>query len=347
MDINESWLDEHPEYIEILEKIIEYEKQLDPEEFEDSRSLERHNKEEGTNHDVHWRNTKIGYHPSKLYQLEVQGFIDRIQNSNSRTTYSMSSWRDEIEDIVKKFKNKYDGNTRIEMHDFPDENELEEMGIFDDVVGYEDVKFLMRRAMSADDIVNVLLVGPKGSAKTVFLMCINKLDKSEYISGQPTTGPGFYDVMFEEKPRYVAIDEIDNADAKTQKSLADYTETGILVETKGNNKRRKLKTNTKTFAAANRMSDIIDEIANRFVDLHFEPYTHSEFIEVCEHIIPRNEDKSKKEAKMIAEAVWDFEGFGNVRKALQAARLSRGDPEKILDILDDYSADQKQLLTSV
>lgn len=347
MDVNNQYLDEHPEYIEILDKIIKLEQNLDPEDFKDRGSLERFNDNNDTDHDVYWRNTDIAAHPSKLYQLEINGFIDRVVDTNSTTCYSMSDYREEIAELVTEFKNKYDDGTRIEMHDFPDEDELEEMGIFDDVVGYDDIKFLMRRAMTADDIVNILLVGPKGSAKTVFLMCINKLDNSEYISGKPTTGPGFYDVMFDETPRYVAIDEIDNADSGTQKALADYTETGILVEAKGNNKRRKMKTNTKTFAAANRINDIVDEIANRFVDLHFEPYTRNEFIEVCEHIIPRNENKSKNEATKIAKAVWDFEGFGNVRKALQAARLSRGDPEKILGILDDYSANEKRLLNAV
>lgn len=344
MDIDTSWLDEHAEYIDILERIIKYENNLDPDEFEDNRSLNRHNEKYDTEHKVHWRNTDVGVHPTKLYQLEVNGFLDRTVDSNSATFYSMSDWRDELEQIVTEFKNKYDDGTRIEIHDFPDEDKLEEMGIFDDVVGYDDVKFLMRRAMSAEDITNILLIGPAGSAKTVFLMCINKLDDSEFISGKPTTGPGFYDVMFDEKPRYVAIDELDNADSSTQKSLADYTETGLLVEAKGNNKRRKMKTNAKTFAAANRMNDILDEIQNRFIDLHFEPYTRNEFIEVCEHIIPRNENKTKDEATLIAEAVWDFEEFGNVRKALQAARLSRGDPEKILDILEEYSADQSKPL---
>lgn len=328
------WLRDNPEYLNMMDQLIQYEKNLEPEE--DDRILERHEGKTGREYEVKWKNTDVPFNPSKLYQLEVHGFLDRVFDSRSTTLYSIIN-RDDLEQKVKEIDNQFNDGVRTVIHEFPNEEELEEKGIFDDVVGYEEVKFLMRRAMSSDEIVNILLVGPPGSAKTVFLMCINKLGGSEFISGKPTSGPGFMDVMFEEEPRYIAIDEFDDMENDHQKNLSDYTETGMLIETKGNSKKRRMRTNTKTFAAANSVDSIIDSIQNRFVDLHFDPYTKDEFIEVCEHIIPRNEDQTRAEAKKIAEAVWDFDGFGNVRKAIQAARLSRGDPEKVLDVLDQYS----------
>lgn len=329
-----NWIKSNPEYLDIMMNLVEYEESLD--DMEDDSILESHKDKTGREYDVRWRNTDVPFNATKLYHLENHGFLDRVFNSNSNTMYSIidrGELREELSDIYRQFES---GELEI-IHDFPSEEELKEMGVFDDVVGYDDVKFIMRRAMTSDDIVNILMEGPPGSAKTVFLMCINKLEDSVYISGKPTTGPGFMDKMFDEKPRFIAIDEIDQMDSGDQEILSEYTETGMLVETKGNNKQRQMKTNTKTFAACNDENSVLTNIRNRFVDLHFEPYTHDEFIEVCEHIITRNENKDRDEARQIAEAVWEFEGFGNVRKAIQASRLSRGDPEEVLGVLEDYS----------
>lgn len=328
--MNWNWLKDNPDYINILQTALEHQLSKDEKTTRIAENYERDIR-------TYWENTDVKAHPTKLYQLETHGFLERVFDSQSSTKYVIPD-EEEVKSKLEEISGRYDGDERVVMHDFPSEEDLEEMGIFDDVVGFEDVKFLLRRAMSSDDIVNIALFGPSGSAKTVFLMCINSLEDSEYVSGSPTTESGFYDVMFEEEPRYVAIDELDNMDKDDQKALADYTSEGILVETKGNNKKRKMRTNTHTFAAANRPDDVLEEIENRFIDLHFDPYTYDEFVEVCEHILPKNEGKSEEEARMIAEAVWDIEGEGNVRKAIQASRLSRDDPKKVLKVLDDYSS---------
>lgn len=333
-ELDLDWIKDNPDYLDMIMDLAEYEESLSPED--DDRILDNYNEENDTDYKVKWVNTDTPYDPSRLYQLERRGFLDRVFDSRSKTMYSISD-RDYIVDKVDQIYNQYQEGMRTVIHDFPTEEELKDKEIFDDVVGYEDIKFIMRRSMASNDIVNILMSGPPGSAKTVFLMCINKLSDSVYISGKPTTGPGFMDKMFDEEPRYMAIDELDQMDNSDQEILSEYTETGMVVETKGNGKTREMRTNTKTFAACNDTGDILDNIENRFVDLHFEPYTHEEFIEVCKHILPKNENKSEEESVKIAEAVWDLDGFGNVRKAIQASRLSKGDPEKVLSVLDDYS----------
>lgn len=323
-----AYLTDNPDKIDFLKRLVEYEE----ENIDDDHAFIEDKK-----YDSCWDYKDVSINPNTLYQLETKGIITRVFNSNSTTAYSIED-RAMIKKVVNELENQYDGSTKTVLHDFPSEEELTEKGIFDDVIGHDGAKFILRRAMSTDGIVNVLMVGPPGSAKTVFLMCINKLDKSAYISGKPTSGPGFMDKMFDETPRFMAIDELDKMDKKDQDILSEYTETGILVETKGNNKKRKMRTNTKTFAAANDVNKIRDHINNRFTDIHFDPYTYDEFIEVCEHILPRNEGKTVDEARKIAEAVWDFDGFGNVRKAIQAARLSKGDPDKVIRALEEYSS---------
>lgn len=329
-----SYLAENEEYREIVKKAIE---------FEESNPKPDSNFTEDEPQDSHWQYDEVRAHPTRLEQLVIKGVVTKVFDSNSRTEYALTD-REQAKELLEQAEEKANQTQGFKkaIHNFPSEDELN--GVFDDVVGYEDVKFLLKRAMSAEDITNILLVGPPGSAKTVFLMCINKLDDSIFTSGDPTTGPGFFDLMFEEEPKFVAIDELDQMDTDDQEALSDYTETGMLVETKGNNKRRKMETNTKTFAAANHTDKILDNIENRFLDLHFEPYDRDEFLEVCTHILPKNEGKSEEEAIQIAEAVWEMEGSGNVRKAIQVSRLSRGDPGKVLEVLGEYAGSSGKLL---
>lgn len=335
--LDREYLLQHPEYIEILKTIVEHEKELDPADFEDKNCLERFNEKNDTDHDVYWRNTDVDAHPSKLYQLEANGFIHRVLDTNSATFYSLSSHRGEAVELINSIDRELQGGMRVVKHDFPDMEELD--GLFDDVVGYDDVKWLLKRALTTDDITNVILFGPTGSAKTVFLMCINNyLDDSYFMSGKPSSGPGVLDRMFKQTPKYMLIDEMDDMDNGVQEVLSQYTETGIIDETKIG-KDRQMETNTKTFGSANYPDDIIEQVNDRFLDLHFEPYDYEEFIEICEHILPDREDVSENEAAIIGEEVWNLENEADVRKAIQVARLSRGDPQKIIGVLNNYSQD--------
>jgi len=322
------FLNENPKYIEPVEKIIEYEKNN---KNPDSAYIN------DTEHDSCWEYNDVGVDPQTLYQLEMNGFLERVFDTQSTTSYSTIN-RDSIEKAVQEIGSKFDGNVKEVIHEFPDKEVLDEMEVFSDVVGYENVKWLLKKALSSDNIVNVLLVGPPGSGKTVFLRCIRKLDDAAFISGKRTSEAGFTDKMFEDEPRYMCIDELDDMDNEDQEALSDYTEEGVIVETKGNNKRREMKTNTKTFAAANSDKDIISQINNRFTDLHFDKYTLNEFEQVCVNILPRDYGTTDKHAKKIAKAVWEIDGFANVRKAEDVATLSDGeDPQKVVGVLEDYS----------
>lgn len=316
------------DYIDTLDRIIEYE--------ENNKGMDNVHIE-GTDFDVCWSYDDVGVSPQKLYQLTINGFLEKLFDSNSTTMYSLKD-RERIKNAMDSMGVYSSGDTMEKIHNFPSEEELPD-GLFDDIIGYDDVKWLLRRALTTDDIVNVILVGPPGSAKTIFLLAIESLENSMFVSGKPTSGPGVLDVMFKHTPKYMAIDEFDDMDSDTQQVLSQHMDTGILDETKYG-KDRKMKTNTHTFASANSLDPVIDQIEDRFIDLHFEPYTRDEFIEICEHLLPRRESKNTEESRNIAKRVWEIEQSGDVRKAIAVARLSRGDPEKVLDVIDDYSGER-------
>lgn len=322
----EGFLAENSKYIEVCKHLIEYEEENPT---PDSNYID------GEPYDSCWTAKDVRVKPQTLYSIEMGGVIDRVFDSNSSTVYSISD-REELKRCMDDL-NIGEGGEMREMHEFPTEDELPD-GIFDDVVGYDSIKWLLKRGITTNEITNFLLVGPTGSAKTVFLMCIEEyFDGAEFVSGNPTTGAGVLDVMFTRTPKFMLIDEMDDMDSTVQKVLTQYTETGIVDETKVG-KDRKLRTNTKTIASANSTDPIIEQMQDRFVDLHFDPYTRDEYIEVCSHILPDKEDTTEEEARTIARELWDAEGEGDVRKAIQVARLSRGDPEKVIGVMDEYSS---------
>lgn len=332
--MNTDYLEENPDYIEEVEKIIEYEENNDDGEA-DSSILKNYNDKNGCDLTVKWSHKDVGVHPTRLYQLEMNGFLERVFDSNNQTLYSIPD-RARLKRELNEITEVYEDGVQKVKHEFPDKEDIE--GVFSDVVGYNDVKWLMKKAMASDDIVNVVLVGPPGSGKTVFLRCIRKMEDAAFISGRRTSESGFTDKMFEETPRYMCIDELDDMRKEHQVALSDYTEEGRIVETKGNNKRRELVTNTKTFASANSLGDVVDQIEDRFTDLHFDRYTLDEFEDVCVNILSSDYGASPEHSRDIAEAVWDMEGFGNVRKAEDVAALSDGDdPERVIRVLEDYS----------
>jgi MoxR-like ATPase len=106
--------------------------------------------------------------------------------------------------------------------------------IFNDIIGYNDVKRLFRLALHSNDEAHILLSGPPASAKTMFLECLNKLKSSYFVDGASTTKSGLIDCLFLNNPKYLLIDEIDKMSAKDQAMLLNLMETGIVSETKHN-----------------------------------------------------------------------------------------------------------------
>jgi len=324
--INIEYLKNNPQYLDIVERVIEYE--------ENNHNPDHHYVEDG-GYDTWWEFNDVGVHPTKIYQLESHGFVDRVFDTNSTTAYVLTD-RAKIKQEIEDMEGNFEAGIQKVEHEFEDEDQLE--GVFDDIVGYDDVKWLLRRAMSRQSTVNVLLIGPPGCGKTVFLRAIRRLDGAAFVSGKRASSSGFTDKMFEDTPRYIGIDELDDMDKSAQEALADYTEEGLIVETKGNGKRRELEINTKTFATANDEDGIEPQILDRFTDIHLSEYSKNEFVEVCKNILPRDCGQTENSSEEIAEAVFHMEGHANVRKAEDVAALSDGsDPQKVLEVLENYS----------
>ena len=168
--------------------------------------------------------------------------------------------------------------------------------------------------------VHVLLVGSPGSAKTMFLTeMIRHYKTSYFVVGSNTTKAGLLNQLFERKPRFLLIDELEKMGVTDQTSLLHLMETGIISETKIK-KTRQMELTSWVFATANSCHKIIEPLLSRFVVLEMPEYTFEEFSKIAVTRL-KKENIDKLIALSIAEKVW-CEGSKDIRDVIKVARLA-------------------------
>ncbi len=210
--------------------------------------------------------------------------------------------------------------------------------LFDPIVGYDDVKWLMRRAVMTDEPVHVLLEGPPASAKTLFLMEIARLPRAEFAVAGNATKAGLTDLLLVYRPRYLLVDEVETIDSlRDYAALLHLMENQEVVETKY---RRHERTPLKTwvFAAGNDASKLPPALLSRFGGkagvVHFKEYSSAEFVEIAANILVQRERIPLDFAKRVALATLDL-GSRDVRLAVRFARLCKTDEDlaKVVETL--------------
>jgi len=95
-------------------------------------------------------------------------------------------------------------------------------------------------ALDSESRAHILLAGPPASAKTMFLTSLLHFLKNVYfIDGGNSTKAGVIQYLFENRPDYLLIDEIDKSAPKHQTFLLNLMETGIISTRARKNKRNK------------------------------------------------------------------------------------------------------------
>jgi holliday junction DNA helicase RuvB len=154
---------------------------------------------------------------------------------------------------------------------------------------------------------------------------MTKLSNNSYfVDGGNTTKAGMVDYLFENRPKYLLIDEIDKMPAKDQTFLLNLMETGILTETK--HKKTRTATNVKTwvFATSNNAEKIMVPLQSRFFIVRLEPYTYEQFYQITVQLLTQQQHKVKLEiAKAAANAVWNKMKSGNVRDCVKIGRMAK------------------------
>jgi Cdc6-like AAA superfamily ATPase len=207
--------------------------------------------------------------------------------------------------------------------------------LFDNIIGFDDVKSLFEMAIKAERPVHLLLCGPPASGKSLFMSSLTNLERSYYAVGSSSTKSGIFDYLFECRPRYFIIDELEKMNKKDQTSLLNLMESGILSELKHNQK-RSTQLKTWVFASCNSTDKLIQPLLTRFRDIHFKPYTEEEFVEIVVNVLDREEGVDKDIAQIIADGVFNKLKSSNIRECVRIARLVKNDPAQINRIIHTF-----------
>lgn len=278
-----------------------------------------------------WDTFEPPIRPQVLHMMHLRGVLRQAYKSRSGTGYLTA-------DPVAVLK-------ALSLAEGEHEDVLISEGIPEDlfsvVIGYDDIKSMMEKALELEARVHWLLVGPPASAKTLFLLCLERLPSSGYILGSRMSRAGLSDYLINFKPRYLLIDEVDKLPSKDLSPLLSLCETGRVIETLYG-RRREETLDTIVFAAANRIESLPREVVSRFETLHFKEYTRPQFTEVCVRLLEREEVDAQLGA-YIAEQVWGTLRNRDVREALRISRLSetKAEVDDVVSVLRRYQPRRK------
>ncbi len=197
---------------------------------------------------------------------------------------------------------------------------------FEEIEGHNDIKLIFNKAIKSERPIHIMLVGKPGSAKTMFLMeVLRNIKNSYFVVGSNTTKAGLINQLFERRPKFILIDELEKMSTIDQASLLHLMETGIISETKVK-KTRQLELTSWVFATANNCEKIIEPLLSRFVVLEIPEYTFEEFTDVAIKRLAK-EKVDTYIATIIAEKVWYELGSRDVRDVIKIGRLVENIPD--------------------
>ena len=209
---------------------------------------------------------------------------------------------------------------------------------FDYIIGYNDVKKFLRMSINTEEPVHILLIGPPASAKTMFIKSMMmKLNNSYFTDGGNTTKAGMLEFIFENKPKYLLIDEIDKMATKDQTFLLNLMETGMVSETKHAKTRMEV-LKTWVIASSNNISNIIPALKSRFFIIELEPYSYEQFCQITMRLLIKQHKVKEEIAKATAHMVWNKMKSRNIRDCVRIGRMAKSveDVDFIIDILRRY-----------
>jgi Holliday junction DNA helicase RuvB len=273
--------------------------------FEDSHDMEKEYK-------IGWSWRHVRVWPATLSRLFKDGYLENVFRSNSYTGYRLSELGRKIvtgtqaEETAKTLQNQ----------------KLSLPGdLFEDIIGHNEVKELLRASLLAEKPVHVLLAGPPALAKTLFLWDIERAcgERAIWLVGSATSKAGLWDLVAERQPQVLLIDELDKMNAADTAALLSMMEGGRLVRAKVG-RELDLQNTLWVVAATNRVDMLSPELRSRFAIRRLNPYGRDEYLTVVRGVLVRRENTSPEMAEEVAK---QLDGRSqDVRDSIRVARLA-------------------------
>jgi len=274
---------------------------------------------------------EFGVPPWFMSVLNSRGLVQVLYKSRSSTTYGVPS------EVVRAINTVLPGAVVEEEIVETEERALPEPTpeIFSDIVGLEDVKDILLRALKADKPVHILLVGGAATAKTMILEALSRFYDVPVILAGASTRAGLRDYIVENVPEIMLIDELDKVENPLDLSvLLTWMETQKLTVTMVTKKAYvKCPSVCKVIAACNSIKRIPPELLSRFVIVNLKPYTEEEVKAICVNILRNREGCSEELASKIADVVVGKLRSRDPRDCVKISRLAKT-PEEVDRVVD-------------
>ncbi len=273
--------------------------------FEDSHDMEKEYK-------IGWGWRQVRVWPATLSRLFKDGYLENVFKSNSHTGYRLSELG---RAVIVKASGETVQTPQNQKLSLPED-------LFEDIIGHDEVKELLRASLMAEKPVHVLLAGPPALAKTLFLWDIERAcgeTRAIWLVGSATSKAGLWDLVAERQPQVLLIDELDKMNAADTAALLSMMEGGRLVRAKVG-RELNLSHPIWVVAATNRLDILSPELRSRFAIRRLNPYSRDEYLTVVKGVLVRRENTSQELAEEIARRL---DGRSqDVRDSIRVARLA-------------------------
>lgn len=312
------------ELIEALKKIIAYEEQK-VKEYETNPIYE------GLPHTPFWDTQDVGIPWHIVNKLNISGYLNVI--GGRRKSYYLKD-REKVKGEIERYetisKEEPAPSTPLEI---PSD-------LFDVIEGYDDLKKVVLRSIQSDEPVHILFVGIPGTAKSLFLQEIERIG-GYFVTMGTTSKVGLRDIIFDETPRYLIIDEIDKlTNRKDISALLTWMESGrIKIDLHEKHEERRGK--GWVFGACNTTKSLPPELLDRFMVFHLRRYEPEQFVRIVKNYLVKRVGIMPKLAGYIANRVVTY--TTSVREAIRIARIAKNEKEvdEIISVLQRYRGETK------
>jgi Holliday junction DNA helicase RuvB len=221
--------------------------------------------------------------------------------------------------------------------------------LFKNIIGYDDLKLRLIREIEGEYNSNVLLVGPPGTAKSLFGMEMQKkLKQCFYFDGTGLSGRGLFDYLASHKgAKIIFIDEIDKLNKKEQTSLYNLMETGKVIYQTARVQYNFVMLGLKVFATSNSIERLNKPLKSRFAIFRLPEYDFEEFMQIGIKLLSHEYKLPEQTALMVVDSVWNKMNSKDVRDLLKIAKVVRKndslqDIEQLIEVQLKYAADEEE-----